>query len=132
MSEQPEQIHLERQVRPSGLVVIRIFGELDTYATQRIEPAFTAAVHDRVSQVLIDLSGVPYMTSRALAMFVVAAKALNSGGGTLRLACANEFMRDLFKRAGFAEVFPSFDSLDEAIQVMESGSPRGTGPLAPR
>ncbi len=113
-------VELRREVRPSGLIIVTIVGDLDTYTTQTIEPLMAAAIPDRNSHVLVDISSVSFITSRALAMFVVHAKALRTGSGTLKLAEANDFVHEVFKRAGFAEIFPSYATREEGIKAMEA------------
>src|SRR5258705_13927167 len=97
---------LTRHTRDSGVYVIAITGELDTFGTASIEDAFQAALPDRTVDVVIDLSGVPFLTSRALAMFVVKAQAMKRAGGQLHLAAPRRTVKQIFEQAGFASLFP--------------------------
>lgn len=102
------------------MFVISITGELDTFGTAAIEEAFQAALPDRTVDVVIDLSGVPFLTSRALAMFVVKAQAMNRAGGQLHLAGPRKMVRQIFEQAGFTSLFPIHKSADEAIAEVEA------------
>ena len=110
---------LSRMTRDSGIVVVSIIGELDTANTREIEPAFSAALPDRRVRAIVDLSGVPFLTSAALAMFVVQAQAMRRAGGDLRLAALQPRVADIFERAGFSVIFPIYSTLDEAIAELE-------------
>lgn len=120
MKHQPA---LSRTTRSSGLVIISITGELDTAGTHAVEPAFKAALPDRTVRVIIELSSVTFLTSAALAMFVVNAQALHRAGGKFCLAAAQKIVADVFVQAGFTSAFPIYATLDEAIEEMEKDIP---------
>ncbi len=105
--------------RDSGLITIQISGELDSLGTRQISADFAAAIPDRMSRVVIDLSGIVFLTSAALAMFVMHAKALSQGGGSLHFAGANNLVADTFKQAGFSTLFPIYPSLEDAVAHLE-------------
>jgi len=115
--------NLSRSVRDSGLVIINITGQLDTRGTQAIEPAFKAALPDRTVRAIIELSGVPFLTSAALAMFIVNAQAMHRAGGKFCLAAPQKVVADVFVQAGFTSAFQVYDTLDEAIEEMEKDIP---------
>jgi anti-anti-sigma factor len=114
---------LSLTARSNGLVIVSITGELDTAGTHEIEPAFKAALSDRTVRAIIELSGVTFLTSAALAMFVVSAQAMHHAGGKLCLAAPQKIVADIFVQAGFTSAFPIYETLDEAITKMEEGIP---------
>ncbi len=108
-----------RTIRESGVVVVALSGELDSLGTRLVEPAFATALAERTTRAVVDLSGVSFMSSRALAMFVSHAKALSLGGGELHLAGANEFVSQVFQQAGFSTIFPITPTLEDALATLE-------------
>lgn len=114
---------LSRTTRNSGLVIISITGELDTAGTHAVEPAFKAALPDRTVRAIIELSGVTFLTSAALAMFIVNAQAMHRAGGKFCLAAAQKIVADVFVQAGFTSAFSIYATLDEAIEEMEKDIP---------
>lgn len=120
---------LTRSTRASGVVVVSIVGDLDTSGTAAIEPAFQAALPDRTVQAIVDLSGVPFLTSRALAMLVVRAQAMKQAGGKLVLAALTRIVLDVFQRAGFANLFPIYGTVEDAVTALERGDPPSPPPL---
>jgi anti-anti-sigma factor len=121
---------LSRSTRDSGVVIVSIIGDLDTAGTTFIEPAFRAALPDRTVNAIINMAGVPFLTSRALAMLVVRAQAMKKAGGALCLAGLSKMVREVFDRAGFSNLFSIYPSLDDAITALESSDPRRGPPSA--
>jgi len=110
---------LSRQTRDTGVVVVTIVGELDTFGTKSIESAFHAALPDRTVDAVIDLGGIPFLTSAALALFVVQAQAMRRAGGTLHLAGARKAVKQIFELAGFNSLFPIYETMDDALAALE-------------
>jgi anti-anti-sigma factor len=111
---------LSRAVRSSGVILIAIVGDLDTFGTRSVEAEMQAALPDRTANVIVDLSGVNIITSAALAMFVVRAQAMHHGGGKLALAGARGVVRDVLISAGFHSIFPIYSSTEQALIEMEA------------
>jgi anti-anti-sigma factor len=105
--------------RESGLVVVRIHGDLDAYGTMQVKEAFSVAIPDRTAHVVVDLSEVPFLTSAALAMLVVRAQAMARAGGSLHIAGARERVLEVFERAGFTLIFPLYPTLEAACAALE-------------
>ncbi len=121
---------LSSRTDPSGLLIISLSGELDTYSTRLVGPEFTTALGERNTWAIVDLSGVTFITSAALAMFVAHAQALQRGGGCLQMAAAREIVADVFTRAGFNSIFPIFKSVGEAVDNLKGRDHCfGTAPL---
>ena len=125
---QPRPPTLSRETRDSGLVIIHMTGELDTAGAAQIEPAFVAALPDRTVSAVVDMGGVPFLTSRALAMLVVRAQAMKKAGGKLCLAALSGVVKDVFDRAGFSSLFPIYPTLDDALAELEKKKPRPRKP----
>jgi anti-anti-sigma factor len=111
---------LSRAVRSSGVILIAIVGDLDTFGTRSIEGELQAALPDRTASAIIELSGVNIITSAALAMFVVRAQAMRHGGGKLALAGARGVVREVLVSAGFHSIFPIYTSIEQALVEMEA------------
>ncbi len=126
---EPHPPTLSRRTLDSGLVIVSIVGDMDTAGAAAIEPAFLAALPDRTVHAVIDMSGVPFLTSRALAMLVVRAQAMHKAGGTLCLAALSRLVADVFERAGFSNLFPIYPTVEKAVLALEGGIPH---PIPPR
>jgi anti-anti-sigma factor len=120
---------LSRSTRDSGLVIISITGDLDTAGTAAIEPAFQVALPDRTVTAVINMGGVPFLTSRALAMLIVRAQAMKKAGGVLCLAGLTKIVQEVFERAGFNNLFVTYATLDDAVKALESDAPPSVPPV---
>lgn len=115
---------LSRVTRESGLVIIHIQGELDSFGTGEIALAFSTALGDRTVHAVVDLGEVSFISSRAVALFLSHTQMLRRAGGDLRLAGANKSITRIFELAGFGSLIPS-STLEEAITEMEAGLSKG-------
>jgi anti-sigma B factor antagonist len=65
--------------------------------------------------VVVDLTGVEFLDSSGLGMFVAAQHRLSAAGGGLRIACPPPHAQKVFRITRLAEVIPVYDSVDESI-----------------
>ncbi len=73
-------------------------------------------VEDGKTKVVLDLSGVTWMNSRALGLCIAGLTTLRNRGGDLRLCCASKPVDSLIKKCHLHTVFQSFDSAEEAVK----------------
>src|SRR5574341_88102 len=104
--------NLSRMTRDSGVVVIQLSGDLDAPGARQIEPALSVVLADRSIQAVIDVSGVSFLSSAALAMLASNAQVLRRGGGMLALAGAAGGVSDVIRQSGFADMLPIYPTLD--------------------
>ncbi len=102
--------HLE-----SGLRKLALTGTLDAPGTMSIENEFQARIAELRDQVIIDLSGVDFMSSYGLRMFLIGAKEAHTKGGALYLAGPNQNVHQVIQMAGYDTMFPVYESVEEAI-----------------
>jgi anti-anti-sigma factor len=106
--------------RPSGVKLVKISGDLDSMGTQMVDEPMNAAITDRTSRVLVDLSSVGFISSAGMAMLLVKGKTLRRGGGNMYLASATDRVREVLALAGFNELFSVYNTVDDAIKALES------------
>ena len=83
---------------PEGAVVIS--GRLD--AAQAA--AAQAALDGTSGRVVLDCSGLDYISSAGLGVLLKTQKRLMAGGGQLRLTRVNRHIRDIFQYSGFDKI----------------------------
>ena len=64
---------------------------------------------------VLDMSNITFVDSAGLGALLSALKQVSSVGGSLRLACLNDDVLNLFRLVRMNRVFEIFDSVDEAI-----------------
>ncbi len=99
----------------SGLRQIKVVGTLDAPGAMSIEDQFQATLLEHGGNVIVELSGVDYMSSYGLRMLMVGAKALHNAGNGLHLAAPNERVREVIQLAGYDTMFPVHDTIEDAI-----------------
>jgi len=83
----------------AGQVLMR--GRLDAVQAPKAE-AFLDAVK---GEIVIDLSGLEYISSAGLGVLLKTQKRLLGGAGKLRLAGVSPHLRDIFVYSGFDQLF---------------------------
>lgn len=98
-----------------GACILRIRGDLDLSASA----ALKACLQDETSldgpPMILDLSGVPFVDSTCLGVLISALREAEQTRGTLRLAAASPRVRRTLEIAALDEIFPMYDSVDEAV-----------------
>lgn len=66
-------------------------------------------------RVLVDLTGVHYISSAGLRVLLALAKDINRRQGVLRLCGLTETVREVFDIAGFSQIFQIYPTQEEAL-----------------
>ena len=86
------------ETAPDGALVIS--GRLDA-----AQAAAAQAALDRTNgRVVLDCSGLEYISSAGLGVLLKTQKRLMAGGGQLRLTRVNRHIRDIFNYSGFDKI----------------------------
>jgi anti-sigma B factor antagonist len=99
----------------SDLLKMDLTGSLDAPGAMAIEEQFQERLKQEGGNVIIDLSGLEYMSSYGLRMILLSAKTLHDNGGGLHVAVPAGHVMDVIKMAGYDTMFPVYESVDEAI-----------------
>jgi anti-anti-sigma factor len=89
-------------------------GRLDVAGTQAAEAEFNAAVASS-QHVVVDLSGVPFITSVGIRMLVAGAQNRSKAGGKMVLMGADELTLRILKTTGLDQIVHVCASLDQAL-----------------
>ncbi len=108
-------VTIAEETLEGGLHKVSLAGTLDAPGTMSIEEDFKARLIAIGGRVLVDLSGVEYMSSYGLRMFLVSAKALHTAGGELCLAAPNRTVMQIIQMAGYDTMFPVYETIEEAL-----------------
>jgi len=114
---------LQFSMEPHGAsVVASVRGELDVVSSQRFDDflAEAAAVSDRV---VLDLSGVDFMDTTALAVIVGHWRRQVAADGLFFLAGARYRYTKALWITGLADRLPMYETVHEALAAARTGSP---------
>ncbi len=109
-----------------GQAVVALRGELDLASTPDVASHLIAAVAACGPTVIVDLGGLESVSYSGLAVLVRMLKWTRGSGGDLTLAAPQQQVRRLLEVTGLIDVFPVYDSVEEA-----ASSPTPTQPSSP-
>ena len=109
---------MEITVKPVGQVmVIEISGEIDSntapQAQERVLPLAQPG-----AKILLDMSGVEYMSSAGLRMLLSMYRQISRQNGGLVLVGLAEEIKDTMSITGFLTFFTTRDTVDEGLKAL--------------
>jgi len=104
-----------QQTGHDGVMVLAPSGRIDTTTSGAVEEAVRRAVDEGARRLVIDFSGVEYISSAGLRVFLVLAKRMRDLHGRLILCGMPEPVAQVFRLAGFMALFQVEASLDHAL-----------------
>ena len=90
------------KIRDGAKLTMVVEGSIDTVTAPQLEAELET---DGVTELAIDVSKVPYVSSAGLRVFLAAYKAMSAKGGSMKLAGAQPAVMDVLRITGFAAVF---------------------------
>jgi anti-sigma B factor antagonist len=94
---------------------VSLNGRLDSAGVDRIDLPFTAAVVTRAHNTIVDLSGVTFIASMGIRLFISTARALRLKGATLVLFGAHELVQGVLDDAAIDQIIPIVGTKDQAL-----------------
>ncbi len=102
---------------PHAPRILSIEGELDMHNVPQVRARLASVVEQQVPQVLLDLTGVSYIDSSGLALFIENLQRIQAYGGQLRLFGLRDSVRQIFEISRLDQVFQLFPDKDAALQA---------------
>jgi anti-sigma B factor antagonist len=106
------------EIKTSELKRVTLFeitGRIDSTNANELGEALNTAIDTGHTQIVVDLSGVEYMSSAGLREMVTALKKVKRGTGDLRLAAPSERVLEVLELAGLDSIFEIFPTQVEAV-----------------
>ena len=95
--------------------VLRLQGYLDGHTFVDLERRLDALFKDRGSRIVVELSGLSYIASAGVGVFINGLHKARAAGGSLQLATPSQSVREIFGILGLESVFTIHDSIEEAV-----------------
>lgn len=99
----------------NNVKVIKFEGKLDVGLSISIETELDKLINDGTIYMLFDLSGVEYLSSSGLRIFIVFMRSLKEKGGKLVLARVPDIVTRVFKTVELADLFEVYDSVEKGL-----------------
>jgi anti-anti-sigma factor len=98
--------------------LVKVSGHIDHHSAPELEQSLNAIVKGGQHNIVVDLSGVTYISSAGLKTLQATAKSARGGllGGDLRLAGLQPNIKEIFKLIGFTDIFQIYDHASDALE----------------
>ena len=106
-----------RESKTGEFWVIELIGPLDTSRHFELQSKLLGIIEKGEKKIVVDCSGLTYISSSGLRILLVVLKKINAAGGVLRLAGLRDNIRDILIISGFTSIFSIFATLDEAVKA---------------
>lgn len=97
--------------------ILSIDGELDMQNVPLVREQLAAVVDQKIPHVLLDLTGLSYVDSSGLALFIENLQRIQAYGGKLRLFGLRDAVRQIFEISRLDQVFQIFPDKDAALHA---------------
>ena len=108
-----------RSSQSKGVFVFAPKGRIDSSTALQVENALMPAL-DAGDPVVVDLSGLTYLSSAGLRVLLTAAMWSKASDVELALCAMRTEIRDIFRISGFIKLFTIYDELTDAIDALSS------------
>ncbi len=116
MTTRAEQTLALSERTEQGWSVVTAKGRLDSVTVVRFTDLCTAWIDAADSNVVLDLSGLEYVSSAGLSSILGAAKQVEARHGRLVVAGLKGLVKEVFSISGFETVLTTYPDVESAIQ----------------
>jgi len=113
-------MELQYNEQENGIRVVKLIGKLDIVGHGQIESKFNEYCSGEGVRMLVDLSGVEFITSIGIRLLSANAKALSVKNGKMVLLSPIENVMDVLETTGIPDFIPIYSSMESAEAVLLS------------
>ena len=106
------QISVESMKR---VELVNVSGRIDSSNASQLDEALKGLMNDGRHKLVLELSGVSYMSSAALRALVAAVRECKAHRGNVKLANISERVSEVLKLAGLDAIFEVYDNQTTAV-----------------
>jgi len=103
-----------RETRSGAVVVLALSGRLDGFSAPALEAQINRILSESVKRVVFDCSGLEYISSAGLRVFLATAKQLQAAGGRCGFAALSAEVRNIFRLSNFLELLEIHSTVADA------------------
>ncbi len=103
-----------QETRTGAVVVLAMDGKLDGFSAPTLETQVTRLLSDGIKRIVFDCSGLDYISSAGLRVFLATAKHLQTACGRCAFAALSAAVRETFRLSGFLELLEIHNSVADA------------------
>jgi anti-sigma B factor antagonist len=102
--------------------ILKVSGYLDTTTAGELETALYGLLEKANFKIVVDLSGVTYISSAGWGIFIGEIKKIRNNGGDLKLAGMVGDVFEVFQLLEFESILEAYPSIDEAVEAFNKES----------
>ena len=102
--------------------ILKVSGYLDTTTAGELEAALYGLLEKANFKIVVDLSGVTYISSAGWGIFIGEIKKIRNNGGDLKLAGMVGDVFEVFQLLEFESILEAYPSIDEAVEAFNKES----------
>ena len=110
-----------REDLQDGVTIIALTGRVDSTTAPALEAHVARVARAAVIRMVVDFSGVEYISSAGLRVMLVLAKRAREQRGALAICSLGDSVRQVFELAGFLPLFVVTPSRSAAVAAVAGG-----------
>ena len=111
------EVRIRRPEQQEDIHILEIEGRIDAKTASEIESELNTLKEKNFVKIIVDFSGVNYISSGGLRVFLTALKWTRAGSGDLKLVNLEKNVEKIFKLAGFTKIFNIMEDVETALQA---------------
>jgi anti-sigma B factor antagonist len=120
---------VDHTVTDDGIVRLELNGSLDVASAPKVRDLLIRFIDDGHHQLVLLMSGVDFIDSIGLGVFVGTVHRLRPHNGVLAVAAPSAQARKVFEITQLVRVMPMYDDAEAAIAALRGGNAGLTAPL---
>lgn len=107
---------------PAAITLLSLKGSIETTNASTLEEAIDRILRSRCYRIVVDLSGVTYISSAGWGIFISEIKRVRRNSGDIKLAAMTAPVREVFDLLEFNNILKPYLTKNEAIKDFGSVS----------
>lgn len=103
------------ETKEGAFLVLAVAGRMDTLTAPEFEARCAACLEAGSKRLVVDLSGLEYISSAGLRSILSAAKKLKAAGGDMAFCALSGIVAEVFAVSGFNKLLPVLPTREQAL-----------------
>jgi len=104
---------------PDNIVLLTVRGFLDAHTFEELEKAVNDLFDAGTHRLIVDLSGLDYISSAGAGVFIGAIGTAQENDGNIILVKPSPNVKEVFDLLGLSQIFTFKDNRDEAVKALK-------------
>lgn len=106
-----------QEERQDHVLILHISGRLDSLSSQEIEQNIAKLIAQGETRILLDFTGVDYLSSAGMRMILATYKKVQGVLGQMALCSVGDGVMDILRMSGFDALLHVYSTKEEAIRL---------------